>query len=113
MLSQRNGGRDTDCPTLMLPAPENAVAAGGGVEGRGHVSEGAVFRAVMWALLALTPHDPFDGRPHGRERIAFDKSAHKGRSPNHPVPDKQVVQCGVIIPHQNGFHIYAEKHKCD
>jgi len=70
-------------------------------------------RAVMWALLTLTPHCNPNGRPLGVRFTAFVKSAHKGRSPNHPVPDKQVVQCGVIIPHQNGFHAYAKKHKCD
>ena len=36
------GLRRRDRPTLMLPAPDNAVAAGGGVESRGHVSEGVM-----------------------------------------------------------------------
>ena len=85
----------------------------GDMEAEGMCLKARYSRAVMWAMLTLAPHDEPNGRPLGPRSIAFVKSAHKGRSPNHPVPDKQVVQCGVIIPHQNGFHAYAEEHKCD
>jgi hypothetical protein len=63
------GLRRRDRPTLMLPAPDNAVAAGGDVESRGHVSEGVMgivsrYRSCCeWALLTLSPHKAADGRP--------------------------------------------------